>query len=228
MLSPAAVEDRDRPQSGLHPARAGPHRHPEQAGTSSSSSMAGPPSTRSWRTSAKTSHPTCAGSAASSSPPSRWSARTLRDYTVRNLVGIDPASKVIAIAEAVHEGGKVRFCRRDRESAVKDMRRMTANLKRRIGNAVDPWRALHLLRGARAESVRGARARNGDHPRHPRRVSHGRFLRRRRAEPGPDLRLYRGVDAVSLTSGRDLSGRRPRPPVSDRHRPRACRPARCE
>ena len=56
------------------------------------------------------------------------------DYTVRNLVGIDPTSKVIAIAEAVPEDGKVLFCRRDRESAVEDMRRMTANLKRRIGN----------------------------------------------------------------------------------------------
>ena len=56
------------------------------------------------------------------------------DYTVRNLVGIDPTSKVIAIAEAVPEGGKVLFCRRDRESAVEDMRRMTADLKRRIGN----------------------------------------------------------------------------------------------
>lgn len=56
------------------------------------------------------------------------------DYTVRNLVGIDPTSKVIAIAEAVPEGGKVLFCRRDRESAVEDMRRMTADLKRRVGN----------------------------------------------------------------------------------------------
>ena len=56
------------------------------------------------------------------------------DYTVRNLVGIDPTSKVIAIAEAVPEGGKVLFCRRDRESAVQDMRRMTRELKRRVGN----------------------------------------------------------------------------------------------
>ena len=56
------------------------------------------------------------------------------DYTVRNLVGIDPASKVIAIAEAVPEGGQVLFCRRDRESAVKDMQRMAGALKRRIGN----------------------------------------------------------------------------------------------
>ena len=56
------------------------------------------------------------------------------DYTVRNLVGIDPTSKVIAIADAVSEGGKVLFCRRDPRSAVVDMRRMTADLKRRVGN----------------------------------------------------------------------------------------------
>ncbi len=56
------------------------------------------------------------------------------DYTVRNLIGIDPTSKAIAIADAVPEGGKVLFCRRDRESAVVDMRRMTADLKRRVGN----------------------------------------------------------------------------------------------
>ena len=56
------------------------------------------------------------------------------DYTVRNLVGIDPTSKVIAIADAVPEGGKVLFCRRDPPSAVVDMRRMTADLKRRVGN----------------------------------------------------------------------------------------------
>jgi len=56
------------------------------------------------------------------------------DYTVRNLVGIDPASRVIAIAEAVPEGGRVLFCRRDRASAVEDMRRMAADLKRRVGN----------------------------------------------------------------------------------------------
>ena len=56
------------------------------------------------------------------------------DYTVRNLVGIDPSSKIVAIAEAVPEGGRVLFCRRDRESAVVDMRRMAADLKRRVGN----------------------------------------------------------------------------------------------
>ena len=55
------------------------------------------------------------------------------DYTVRNLVAIDPGNRVIAIAEAVPEGGKVLFCRRDRESAVRDMRRMTEDLRRRVG-----------------------------------------------------------------------------------------------
>ena len=56
------------------------------------------------------------------------------DYTVRNLMAIDPANRVIAIAEAVPEGGRVLFCRRDRESAVRDMRRMTEDLKRRVGD----------------------------------------------------------------------------------------------
>ena len=56
------------------------------------------------------------------------------DYTVRNLVAIDPSSKAIAIAATVPEGDRVLFCRRDRESAVEDMRRMTGDLKRRIGN----------------------------------------------------------------------------------------------
>ncbi|MDG2287114.1 MAG: FIST C-terminal domain-containing protein, partial [Alphaproteobacteria bacterium] len=56
------------------------------------------------------------------------------DYTVRNLVGIDPQHKVVAIADTVPEGDPVLFCRRDRDSAVDDMRRMTDDLKRRVGN----------------------------------------------------------------------------------------------
>jgi small ligand-binding sensory domain FIST len=56
------------------------------------------------------------------------------DYTVRNLVGIDPQHKVVAIADSISEGDPVLFCRRDRDSAVDDMRRMTDDLKRRVGN----------------------------------------------------------------------------------------------
>ena len=58
------------------------------------------------------------------------------DYTVRNLVGLDPESGIIAIGEAVPEGGKVLFCRRDRETAVGDMRRMAEDLRRRVGERV--------------------------------------------------------------------------------------------
>jgi small ligand-binding sensory domain FIST len=56
------------------------------------------------------------------------------DYTVRNLVGLDPEHKAVAIAETVSEGDPVLFCRRDRDSAVEDMRRMTEDLKRRVGD----------------------------------------------------------------------------------------------
>ena len=137
------------------------------------------------------------------------------DYTVRNLVGIDPASKVVAIAEAVPEGGQVLFCRRDRESAVEDMRRMAGDSQAPDRQPAHSRRTLRLLRGARAEPVRGFRARDRDHPRHPRRVSDGGVLRQRRAEPGPDLRLHRGADAVSVRFGGEVvaavAGRGSRP-----------------
>ena len=55
------------------------------------------------------------------------------DYTVRNLVGLDPQNNVIAISENISDGDKLLFCRRDKESAVKDMYRMSEDLKRRIG-----------------------------------------------------------------------------------------------
>jgi len=58
------------------------------------------------------------------------------DYTVRNLVGIDPGSGIVAIGEIVPEGGKVLFCRRDRETAVRDMRRMAEDLRQRVGGRV--------------------------------------------------------------------------------------------
>lgn len=56
------------------------------------------------------------------------------DYTVRNLVGLDPEHKAVAIAENVPEGDPVLFCRRDSDSAVEDMRRMAEDLKRRVGD----------------------------------------------------------------------------------------------
>ncbi|MDA0656257.1 MAG: FIST C-terminal domain-containing protein [Proteobacteria bacterium] len=57
------------------------------------------------------------------------------DYLVRNLLGIDPESGVVAIGEYVSAGDRVMFCRRDHDSAVNDMRRMLADIKNRAGNA---------------------------------------------------------------------------------------------
>ena len=46
------------------------------------------------------------------------------DYLVRNLIGIDPKHKAIAIGAYVEPGMQVMFCRRDGESAREDLGRM--------------------------------------------------------------------------------------------------------
>ena len=56
------------------------------------------------------------------------------DYMVRNLVGIDPEQKLLAIGEILTEGTEIMFCRRDGNSAREDMLRMLADLKRRVGS----------------------------------------------------------------------------------------------
>jgi small ligand-binding sensory domain FIST len=52
------------------------------------------------------------------------------DYLVRNLLGIDPQSKLIAIGDLVKPGQQVMFCRRDVDSAAEDMSRMLASIKK--------------------------------------------------------------------------------------------------
>lgn len=51
------------------------------------------------------------------------------DYLVRNLLGIDPQSKLIAIGELVESGQQLMFCRRDLDSAAEDMNRMLSSIK---------------------------------------------------------------------------------------------------
>ena len=46
------------------------------------------------------------------------------DYTVRNLVGIDPRNKLIAIGAEVEAGMPIIFCKRDAQSARDDLERM--------------------------------------------------------------------------------------------------------
>ena len=51
------------------------------------------------------------------------------DYLVRNLVGIDPTNKLVAIGDTAREGGRIMFCRRDDSSAAEDMKRMLESIK---------------------------------------------------------------------------------------------------
>src|SRR5262249_1716542 len=54
------------------------------------------------------------------------------DYLVRNLMGIDPRQGWIAIAENVAPGDPIVFCRRDADSARRDMQRMLGQLAGRL------------------------------------------------------------------------------------------------
>ena len=51
------------------------------------------------------------------------------DYMVRNLVGIDPANKLIAIGELVQQNSSILFCRRDAKTAHDDMKRMLESIR---------------------------------------------------------------------------------------------------
>jgi len=52
------------------------------------------------------------------------------DYLVRNLVGIDPANRLIAIGEMVQPGASVMFCKRDASTAREDMERMLESMRK--------------------------------------------------------------------------------------------------
>ena len=54
------------------------------------------------------------------------------DYLVRNLVGIDPGQQFIAVGEILKEGSEIMFCRRDGNTAQKDMLRMLVDIKKRM------------------------------------------------------------------------------------------------
>ena len=53
------------------------------------------------------------------------------DYLVRNLIGIDPGEKLLAIGDNLEDDVPIMFCRRDGDSAHDDMLRMLTDLKKR-------------------------------------------------------------------------------------------------
>jgi small ligand-binding sensory domain FIST len=76
------------------------------------------------------------------------------DYTARNLVGVDPRSKLIAIGEGVEPGAELVFCRRDRDAARADLCRIVDELK---AATPKPRGALYFSCLARGEHMFGAR-----------------------------------------------------------------------
>ena len=76
------------------------------------------------------------------------------DYTARNLLGIDPRSKCIAIGDRVEPGDEILFCRRDQAAARADLSRIVHELK---AVASKPQGALYFSCLARGEHMFGAR-----------------------------------------------------------------------
>ena len=54
------------------------------------------------------------------------------DYTIRQLIGIDEHAKIIAIGDILDDDQELIFCRRDGNSALKDMQRMLLQIKSRL------------------------------------------------------------------------------------------------
>jgi small ligand-binding sensory domain FIST len=76
------------------------------------------------------------------------------DYTARNLIGIDPRNKLIAIGDLVEPGTELVFCRRDRDAARADLSRIVNELKDTVA---EPRGALYFSCLARGEHMFGAR-----------------------------------------------------------------------
>lgn len=58
------------------------------------------------------------------------------DYLVRNLVGIDPEEKLLAVGDKLENNLPIMFCRRDGDAAREDMLRMLNDLGNRAGNRI--------------------------------------------------------------------------------------------
>jgi small ligand-binding sensory domain FIST len=76
------------------------------------------------------------------------------DYVVRNLLGIDPKNKLIAVGEIAEPGMNLVFCKRDAQTAREDLDRMLAELKREIPA---PRGALYYSCLGRGENMFGTR-----------------------------------------------------------------------
>ena len=76
------------------------------------------------------------------------------DYLVRNLVGVDPRHKLIAIGDVVEQGDEIIFCKRDAASADEDLRRILGELR---DSGPAPRGALYFSCLGRGEHMFGRR-----------------------------------------------------------------------
>jgi small ligand-binding sensory domain FIST len=76
------------------------------------------------------------------------------DYTARNLVGIDPKNKLIAIGDTLEPGMQILFCKRDAAAARKDLENILLSLKKAVPR---PRGALYYSCVARGEHMFGRR-----------------------------------------------------------------------
>ena len=58
------------------------------------------------------------------------------DYSVRQIIGIDPDSQLIAIGDYLAHNDEIIFCRRDGSSAIEDMERMLLEIKLRLKSPI--------------------------------------------------------------------------------------------
>lgn len=75
------------------------------------------------------------------------------DYLVRNVVGIDPEKKLVAIGDRISIGDRVMFVRRDGPSAMEDLDRMLGDVVKRADGA--PKAALYYSCVARGPNLFG-------------------------------------------------------------------------
>ncbi len=94
----------------------------------------------------------------------------LDDYSVRQIVGIDPDSKLVAIGDFLDHNDEIVFCKRDGSTALEDMERMLLDLKKRCNSPIKGGVYVSCLGrgreqfGEHSEEVRFIHAVLGDFP----------------------------------------------------------------
>jgi small ligand-binding sensory domain FIST len=78
------------------------------------------------------------------------------DYLVRNVIGIDPKNKLIAIGAEVETNQPLLFCKRDGDAAREDLTRMVAEVRAATGGKAKG--GLYFACVARGESMFGRRS----------------------------------------------------------------------